>query len=872
MDQDSIDKNAQAGGIPGTTHDSAADSSTDSTARRAANRLRRVARRLASGAYARAGRIHGSARARLHGRPLPVKLALVALWSMAAGLTAILAWLLVLIPFTPGIDDLEQVNRSRPTVILDAAGKPLGTFERGLQERVKLSQVSPHVVEALISTEDHRFYQHHGVDFKRVAGAMWHTLNGDAQGGSTITQQLARNMFPQEIGRARSVNRKMKELITAIKIENTYSKTQILEAYLNTVPFLYNAYGIEMAARTYFGKSALKLDVLESATLVGMLKGTHYYNPVGKPERALARRNVVLGQMRKHGAFDERRLAALVERPLRLRFARLPDRSGKDNHFTAHVRKWLLDWADENDVDLQLDGLVVRTTLDPALQANAERALRRQADTLQAIADVEWANPHVPRSTSTGMYTSMRPNIDPFSYYWITHGRELDAFVRESGEYRAAVEGGEAPAAALKRFRGDRKFMAELKAAKSRLEAGFVAVDPASGEVKAWVGSRDFERDQYDHVALAARQPGSTFKPIVYAAALERGIPPDQAYRDVVQEFRGADGSVWKPTDMDGSSGRSMPMRDGLVFSKNTITAQVMQDVGLAPIVRLARDMGIRQSRLEEVPSLALGTSPVTLLEMVSTYATIAAQGEYRQPIFVRRIEDRDGNVVAEFGTAAPQRALSQAASVQLIDMLRGVLQRGTGGGVRSRFGIHGDLAGKTGTTQNNTDGWFIMMHPNLVGGAWVGFNDNRVTIRSSYWGQGGHNAALVVGDFFRGAFDAGSLDAKALLPGGRAPAPRRYEEPPEEIFEEVPEELVPGMELDDEPIEVPSEPERLPTVDEIVPLEAAPPPEAVPAPAPGASAPGAFPPAPDDGAAPPASPFTPSSVLNSAPEPDPTA
>lgn len=778
---------------------------------------------------ARSGALRAGARQRLHGRPWPVKLALVSLWTAAAGLSAFLAWLLVLIPLTPGIDDLEQASRARPTVILDAGGKTLGTFERGLQERVKLSQVSPHVVEALVSTEDHRFYQHHGIDFKRVLGALWASLKGDPQGGSTITQQLARNMFPQEIGRARSINRKMKELIVAIKIENTYSKTQILEAYLNTVPFLYNAYGIEMAARTYFGKPALKLDVLEAATLVGMLKGTHYYNPVSKPERSLARRNVVLGQMRKHGAFDDKRYAALVKRPLRLRFARLPDRSGKDNHFTAHVRKWLLDWADQNDVDLQLDGLVVHTTIDPVLQANAERALRRQADLLQAVADVEWANPGVPRSTSTSMYTAMRPNVDPFSYYWITHPRELDAFVRESATYRIAVEGGEAPAAALARLKAERGFMKELKASKSRLEAGFVAIDPTTGEVKAWVGSRDFERDQYDHVALAARQPGSTFKPIVYGAALEKGIPPDQAFRDVVQEFRARDGSVWKPTDMDGNSGRAMPMRDGLVYSKNTITAQVMQEVGVGPIVRLAQRMGVRQSKLEEVPSLALGTSPVTLLEMVSTYATIAAEGEYRQPIFVRRIEDRDGNLVAEFGTTAPERVLSQASSVTLIDMLRGVVTRGTGNGVRNRFGIYGDLAGKTGTTQNNTDGWFIMMHPNLVGGAWVGFNDNRVTLRSSYWGQGGHNAALVVGDFFKGAFDAHSLDPKALFPGGRAPAPRRVEEPVEEIFEEAPE-----LEPVDEPYEVPSTPDEIPVEERsIEAIEAAPAPSIPGAPIP---------------------------------------
>jgi penicillin-binding protein 1A len=493
--------------------------------------------------------------------------------------------------------------------------------------------------------------------------------------------------------------------------------------------------------------------------------------------------------------------------------------------------------------------VVVPTTLDPELQAAAERAVRRQADALQAIADVEWANPHVPSSTSTGMYTAMRRNVDPFSYYWITHGRVLDAFVRESGEYRSAVEGGEAPGAALKRLKGERDFLRELKNAKSRLEAGFVAIDPASGEVKAWIGSRDFERDQFDHVAQAARQPGSTFKPIVYGAALERGIPPDQAYRDVVQEFHGADGSKWKPTDMSGNSGRSMSMRDGLVYSKNTITAQVSQEVGLPPIMRLAQGLGIRQSKLEAVPSLALGTSPVTLLEMVSSYATIAAQGEYRAPVFVRRIEDRDGNVIADFGLGQPEQVMSRESAVTLIDMLRGVVARGTANGVRNRFGLYGDVAGKTGTSQNNQDGWFIMMHPNLVAGAWVGFNDNRVTIRSTYWGQGAHNAALLVGDFYKGAFDGGMLDVQALLPGGRKPEPRRYQqEEPEEIFEEVPGDLVPA----EGPEEMRIEALEAAPVEEIEPVEVI---EPLDAPLPVTSAtrtpPAPTPPTPDASSAP---------------------
>jgi penicillin-binding protein 1A len=288
-------------------------------------------------------------------------------------------------------------------------------------------------------------------------------------------------------------------------------------------------------------------------------------------------------------------------------------------------------------------------------------------------------------------------------------------------------------------------------------------------------------------VSQAARQPGSTFKPVVYGAALERGITPDHPYVDAVMNIKAADGTIWRPTDMSGTTGRQMTMRDGLVFSKNTITAQVMQDVGLAPIVTLARGLGIRQSKLAPVPSLALGTSPVTLLEMVNAYATIAAQGEYRKPVLVKRILDRDGQVLAEFGKDAPEHALSQAAAVNLIDMMRGVVNRGTGTAVRYRFGINADVAGKTGTTQNNADGWFILMHPNLVGGAWVGFNDTRVTMRSNYWGQGGHNAALLVGDFFKTALDSGKLDATALFPGGQRPEPVRHQQeeaPPEEVEE----------------------------------------------------------------------------------------
>jgi penicillin-binding protein 1A len=742
-------------------------------------------RRRAGAAAAAARARYVQVRANLMARPPLQRWLLIVAWAVLTVIVLFAIYVALLFPFTPGIEDVKQARAARPTVVLSSDGRELASFEHGLQEKVKLSDISPYVVTALVATEDHRFYDHHGVDFTRIAGAMVANLKGDAQGGSTITQQLARNMFREEIGSKRNLNRKLKELITAFKIENTYSKTEILEAYLNTVPFLYNTYGIEMAARTYFDKPAARLSETEAATLVGMLKGTAYYNPVTNPERSLARRNVVLGQMLKAGAFDENRYRQLTRRKLGVHFTRQAERNGKDDHFTAYVRKWLVEWADKNDVDLQQDGLVVQTTLDYDLQQAAQRAVEREADALQAIADVDWAHSWPLNSTTPQTYIDMRDEVTPFDYYWQSHGELLDAFVRESGEYKRAVDGGEDPAAALKRLKADREFMRQLKTGKSRLQAGFVAMDPSTGEVKAWVGSRNFQREQFDHVNQATRQPGSTFKPIVYAAALERGLTPDHPYMDAVTTIRDPNGTTWRPTDNSGTTGRRMTMRDGLVFSKNTITAQVMQDVGVAPIVKLAQDMGVRTSKLSAVPSIALGTSPVTLLEMVSAYSTIASQGEYRHPVFVRKITDRDGNMVADFGSQTPQRVLSQASAVTLIDMMRGVINRGTGTGIRSRFGIGADVAGKTGTTQNNADGWFILMHPNLVAGAWVGFNDNRVTMRSNYWGQGGHSAILLVGDFFKTALDSGKISPEAQFPNFHKPEPVVRHEEPEEDSEE---------------------------------------------------------------------------------------
>ncbi len=659
------------------------------------------------------------------------------LLSLAALPVLGLLFVLVLIPFTPSTADISKAKSQQPSLVLSADGKELAVFKRANRDWVKLADISPNVLAALIATEDHRFYDHSGIDFKRTASAALHTFGGDLQGGSTITQQLARNLYPEQIGRARSLTRKVKEVITAFKIEAVYTKKEILETYLNTVPFLYNAYGIEMAARTYFDKSADKLDVLESATLVGMLKGTSYYNPVLNPERAVQRRNTVLSQMVKYNKLDAKKLEALKKKPLKVDFERQTEQLGAAPHVTQYLRRWLIEWADQNDYNIYADGLVVRTTIDARLQTLANRAVARQGDRLQAIANSAWG----PRA-------------------WAARKDLVTAFARESREYKAAKEAGQTDEQALKAVLADTDLMQTLRQDKTRLQAGFLALDPRNGHVMAWVGSRDYAQDPFDHVQQARRQPGSTFKPFVYGAAFENGALPTDTLMDQAVEIPLGGGDVWRPTDVGAPSGQMMSLRNGLVYSKNTITAQVMQRVGPKRVAGLARAMGVRQSRLEEVPSLALGTSPVTLKEMVASYATIANHGNYIEPLLVTQVEDRNGKVLERFQARAPEPALSLASAQTLLDVMRGVIDRGTGVGIRSSYGIQADVAGKTGTTQDNTDGWFILMHPQLVAGAWVGFNDNRITMGDA-WGPGARSALPMVGDFFQQSLRSRVIDTK---------------------------------------------------------------------------------------------------------------
>ena len=619
----------------------------------------------------------------------------------------VMAWVLALVPYTPGIGDLKKAKTATPSVLLSADGVVLAEFKRVNRQWVSLDKIAPAVVDALIANEDHRFYRHHGIDPLRTMAAMFHTVTGNLQGGSTITQQLARNLYPEEIGSAATLTRKIKEAITAFKIESVYTKNEILETYLNTVPFLFNAYGIEMAARTYFDKSAGTLDVLEAATLIGMLKGTSVYNPVLHPERALARRNLVLAQMAVNGRLAQPQVEALSAQPLNLNFGRQVEGPGIAPHVAQQLRRWLALWADEQGYDINSDGLVVHATLDSRMQAAANTAVAKQLAQLQKLADAR----------------------------------------RKKGQERLS------------------------------LQAGFLALDPRSGAVKAWVGSRDFASEQFDHVSQARRQPGSTFKPFVYGAAFMQGMSPGDTFIDQAVTYRLPGGQSWTPTDATEPTEEPMTLRVGLVYSKNTITAQVMRKVGPARVVELAQAMGVRQSPLDPVPSLALGTSPVTLREMAASYGTIANGGTYIEPMLVSRIEDRNGVVLETFEpTRDAEPAMPRPRALELVNVMRGVVDEGTGASIRQRFGITADVAGKTGTTQENSDGWFILMHPQLVAGARVGFNDNRVTMGP--WGPGASSALPMVAEVFKQALGERWIDPDSEFD---IPRPRRRAPPSEE-------------------------------------------------------------------------------------------
>ena len=679
----------------------------------------------------------------------------------------ILGYMVLLARDLPSLDQIENPEFDLATVAYTADGVELARF--GFQNRswVYYDEISEHVIDALVAVEDHRFRAHWGMDLFRTFSAATQSalsklgLPFQRQGGSTITQQLARNLYNEQIGFEVSVTRKLKEMVTAIRLEYKYAKPEIIEMYLNTVPFLHNAYGIEAASRTYFAKSSKELNVLESAALVGMLKGTNRYNPYSNPENSRLRRNVVLRRMVALEELDKAYYEAHKDSLTATSFRNADVTNSLAPYFAEQVRQWLSEWGKEQNVDVYSAGLTVVTTLDSRLQKAAQDAVISTMEGLQAVVDCEWSTASSPRlrfGEDISQYLDDDCHEDPdnrFAWFWDRNPGMLAQFIQESSRYRSLVQDGAGRDEALESLMASETFLDSLKSTKTRLENGIVAINPANRHVKAWVGGRDLALDWYDHVSVARRQPGSTFKPFVYSVAITNGFSPnDNTYRDAI--FRYVDPfteEVWSPKNSGGDmTGEFMPLREGLARSKNTVSGQLIIDIKPENVVRLAHNMGI-ESPLEAVPALALGTSDVTLLELTNAYTTLATLGRRADPVMISKVYDKDGNLLYPLEDNVPnvREALHETDAAIVIDMLRDVVNQsyGTGARIRWQYNQYGyDFAGKTGTTQQGADGWFILMHKQLVTGAWVGFNDRRMTFRSTFWGQGGHNALFLVGDF----------------------------------------------------------------------------------------------------------------------------
>ncbi|HYE96759.1 MAG TPA: transglycosylase domain-containing protein [Rubricoccaceae bacterium] len=713
----------------------------------------------------------------------------------------VLLWLLWLSRDLPSLEQIENPRNLLATVVYTADGQELARyFNEENRTWVRLDQISPAVVQALIATEDRAFYDHWGVHLRRTLSAPIHIARGRPQGGSTITQQLARNLYREQVGFERSVTRKIKEILTAIRIERTFSKDEILEAYLNTVPWGYNAYGIEMAAQTYFSKPAAELTASEGATLIGMLAATSRYNPIRHPEAAQARRNLVLANMAHEGYLDPGQLAELQAQPIEIRFRRYSHEENLAPHFAEYLRLWFREWCRANGYDPYSDGLVIRTTIDSRVQALAQQAVDRQMRGLQAVVDFEWAGGGGLGSDPEAYYRRMqRGDVEPFSLWWARNDAIVNEYIAESERFEELRAEGLSRGEAIARLRRDDDFIDSLKTTRTRLEVGLVAMNPRSGRVLAWVGGANFIADKFDHVAQARRQPGSTFKPFAYTAAFDLGYSPNAPLLDGPLTW-----GDWRPRNSGGGYSGFISLRTALAHSKNVVAARLTREITPEQVRIYAAKLGIR-SCIEPVRSIALGTNDVNLLEMAAAYSTLASGGIFHGPpldydparandpadpcrvpltrrdhqlneyvtLAVARIEDRYGNVIAEFNPGG-REVLNPNSAYTIVDVLRGTIQFGTARSLRGRFDLNDlDLAGKTGTTQESADGWFMVMHPDLVVGAWNGFNDRRITFRSSYWGQGAHSAMLVAGDFLERM-------ANASDPRIRLSPDHRFEKPPD--------------------------------------------------------------------------------------------
>lgn len=653
----------------------------------------------------------------------------------------------------PPLEELENPRTYLASEVYADDGTVLGKYYYQNRSNIAYHDLSPNLINALVATEDLRFHDHSGIDFRRFITAM--LFMGKRGGASTITQQLAKNLFPRQRFRSMldKATTKLKEWVTAIRIEERYTKEEIMTMYFNTVEFGGNAYGIASASRTFFGKPARELNEQEAAMLVGMLKAPTKYSPVRNPANALVRRNTVLGQMRKYHYISEETYDTLSVKPIELKYQEEDHNEGLAPYFREYLRGDLLNWCSENGYNLYKDGLKIYTTINPKLQKLAEEAVHEHLVSHQKKFYDHWKG------------------REP----WGKHPELITMAMKRSDRYRILKMAGLSDKEIEKSFntpvrmkvfsytRGEIDTtmtpLDSIRYYKYFMQCGLMSMDPTTGHIRVWVGGINHKYFKYDHVNInARRQVGSTFKPLVYTLAVDNGWSP--CYKVPNQRVVFEDYENYSPDNADDKyNDPEMTLFKGLKLSINNIVMQVMKLLGpTAPksVIELARKMGIR-SDLPPYPSIALGVSDVSVYEMVGAFSTFANKGVWTEPVYLLRIEDKNGNVVRE---VVPKRveAMSEQTAYIMEKMLEAVTTSGTAAKVKYLYQVPGAVGGKTGTTQNYSDGWFIGITPYLSTGIWTGFEDRAIHFNSMSLGSGSGMAMPIFGNFMKRALSDTTL------------------------------------------------------------------------------------------------------------------
>ncbi|UKK76749.1 transglycosylase domain-containing protein [Segatella bryantii] len=664
--------------------------------------------------------------------------------------------------------------------IYSADGKLIGKYFNENRSPVKYEEVNPYFFKALIDTEDERFYKHMGIDPIGIFGAVKDAvLHHDGRGASTITQQLAKNMFRVRsqystglLGKVPGLKIlivKSKEWIIATKLETVFSKKEIITMYANTVDFGSNSYGIKTAAKTYFNTTPKELSIDQAAILVGMLKATSYYNPKTNPENSLKRRNTVLMNMVNHGDLDRAQMETLSKMPIDMKDFKVEENyDGQALYFREAISDYLKDWCNENGYDLYSSGLKIYTTIDTRMQKYAEDAANKQMKIIQQNFDNHWS---INRKQETN-WMRQEPWVDE-------NGKVIPNFIQQVAErqpfYKELLAKYPNNPDSVNYYYKEWKHPVEvfdynkgkvtkimtsedsIKYMTSFMHCAMVAMEPQTGEVKAWVGDINFKTWKYDK-ATAQRQPGSTFKLFVYTEAMNQGLTPCDKRRDEyismeVYDKKKHEMTTWTPGNANGSfSGDSMPLKSAFAKSINSVAVRLGQEMGIKRIIETAQKMGVK-SKLDEEPSLALGSSDVNLLEMVNAYSVIADNGKHHDPVLVTRIVDKDGNEVYQ-GPTTDEQVIPYKSAFLMQQLLQGGMKE-PGGTSQSLWGYVGsfkdtDFGGKTGTSNNHSDAWFMCVSPKIVVGAWVGGEYRSIHFRTGALGQGSRTALPICGYFMQ--------------------------------------------------------------------------------------------------------------------------